>query len=110
VQNAKVYGQDPEFHASAWRTIGNTVRRIMVLMNKLSTQTTVSEEKLPQSFQRMNINDLVRETLESLNGTPCTPRFIAGNDLPLDHPKEVDSVLAFTNVNKLSNSTGGQFI
>lgn len=85
VQNAELYGQDPDFQASAWRTIGKTTQRMMVLMNRLSTQSKITGETPPQSIQLVDINDLIHETVESLNGTYSKPKVFPGTDLPLVH-------------------------
>ena len=81
-QNAEMYGQDPEFQASAMRTISNTVQRIMTLIGKLSIQTKSPKQAVAPSFEVMDVNTLVSETVETLNGTPCTPKFIPGHNLP----------------------------
>ena len=82
VQNAEVYGHDQEFHASAIRTIGNTAQRMMGLIGKLSAQSRDAGKVSIESFQAMDINVLVSETINSLNGAGCRLQFTASSDLP----------------------------
>lgn len=82
VQNAEVYGQDQDFQASAMRTVGSTAQRMLALISKLSARSKIPGDEFPQSLQRADVNALIRETLESLNGKSCESRFIAGSGLP----------------------------
>ena len=83
VQNAEVYGHDQEFHTSAIRTIGNTAQRMMGLIGKLSAQSKDAGKESAESFRPMDINVLVRETINSLNGAGCNLQFIASSGLPV---------------------------
>ncbi len=81
-QNAEMYGHDQEFQASAMRTIGNTVQRIMGLIGKLSIQVKSPKQEKPSSFEVMNVNTVVSEALEALDGALCQPQFSPATDLP----------------------------
>ena len=78
VQNAEVYGKDPEFQSSAMRTVANTSQRIMELMTKISTQSRKSEPDADPLFQEVNLNSLVIDTIESLNGARNKTVFVPG--------------------------------
>ena len=82
VQNAKDYGTDPDFQNSAWRTIGKTGERMMGLINRLSIQSKGLGGKQDHSFQPANINEVVREIVESVDGAPGTLKFVATAGLP----------------------------
>ena len=83
VQNAEVYGHDQEFHKSAIRTIGSTAQRMTGLIDRLSAQSKDAGKESAESFRPMDINVLVRETINSLNGAGgCRLQFMASSDLP----------------------------
>ena len=81
-QNAEMYGHDPEFQASAMQTIGNTVQRIMSLIGKLSLQVKSPKQEMRGSYEVMDVNAVVSEAVDSLDGTFCQLSFLAGEDLP----------------------------
>ena len=82
VQNADQYGDDPEFQASAMRTVKTTSQRIMELMAKLAKQSKGLETKNENSLQ-VDMNVLIQETLDALNGAGCCPSFHPSSSLPL---------------------------
>jgi putative PEP-CTERM system histidine kinase len=82
VQNAEQYGHDPDFQASAMRTVRTTSQRMMDLMAKLASQSKGLEPKKERNIQAVDMNVLVQETLESLNGAGCRPTFHPGTDIP----------------------------
>ncbi len=84
VQNAEQYGHDPEFQASAMQTVRNTSQRIMDLMARLASQSKIVNPKKDNEKHRqaVDINILIQETLESLNGAGCRPSFDPGKGLP----------------------------
>ena len=83
VQNAAEYGSDPEFQASAMRTVKNTSQRIIDLMGELASQA--KEPNLSEGFvtQAVDMNLLVKETLEAVNGPGCNPSFRPGPEVPM---------------------------
>ena len=81
-QNAEMYGHDQEFQASAMRTIGSTVQRIMALIGKLSIQIKSPKQEIAPSFEVMNVNTVVSDAIETFTGTLCRPNFLQGNSLP----------------------------
>jgi len=83
VQNAEEYGSDPEFQASAMRTVKNTSQRIIDLMGELASQA--KESNLSEGFvtQAVDMNILVKETLEAVNGPGCNPSFRPGPEVPM---------------------------
>ena len=83
VQNAEQYGDDPEFQASAMRTVRATSQRITDLMAKLASQSKGLDTAGGEQVKAVDINVLINETLESLNGAGCTPTFHPGADIPL---------------------------
>ncbi len=82
VQNAELYGQDPDFQASAMRTVRTTSQRMMDLMAKLASQSKGLEAEKESQIQAVDMNELIQETLESLNGSGCRPTFHPGTDIP----------------------------
>ncbi len=82
VQNAEQYGHDPEFQASAMRTVRTTSQRMMDLMAKLANQSKGLDTKTEKNVQQVDMNVLIHETLESLNGAGCRPSFHPGSGLP----------------------------
>ncbi len=82
VQNAEQYGHDPEFQESAMRTVRNTSQRIMDLMAKIARQSKSLGESGSQSRNAVNMNQLIKETLQGMNGSGCKPTFHPGNNLP----------------------------
>jgi putative PEP-CTERM system histidine kinase len=83
VQNAAEYGSDPEFQASAMRTVKNTSQRIIDLMGELASQA--KEPNLSEGFvtQAVDMNMLVKETLEAVNGPGCNLSFRPGPEVPM---------------------------
>ena len=82
VQNADQYGNDPEFQASAMRTLKSTTQRILDLMGKLARQTKTPALPHADQVTSLDINAVIRETLAGVNGTGCQPVFHAGKDIP----------------------------
>ncbi len=83
VQNADQYGDDPEFQVSAMRTVRITSQRMMDLMAKLANQSKGLDTNSERNVQPVDMNVLIHETLESLNGAGCRPSFQEGSDIPL---------------------------
>ena len=82
VQNAERYGDDPDFQASAMRTVKNTTQRILDLIGKLARQT--KDPTLPHAghLTPLDLNELVRDVLQGINGPGCQAVFHAGQDIP----------------------------
>ncbi len=91
VQNAEQYGNDPEFQESAMRTVRNTSQRIMDLMGKIARQSKGLAQGDKATVQPLDVNQLIQETLQGLNGSGCKPSFHPGLGLPLLHLQE-DSI------------------
>jgi putative PEP-CTERM system histidine kinase len=96
VQNAEQYGNDPDFQASAMRTVKNSTQRILDLIGKLSRQTQTPT--LPQAagpLTPLDVNALVRDVLQGMNGTGCQAVFHAGKDIPFLRlePESIKQVL-----------------
>ncbi|TFG63880.1 MAG: GAF domain-containing protein, partial [Nitrospirales bacterium] len=70
-QNAEQYGHDPDFQASAMRTVRNTSQRIIDLMAKLADESKDFDTDRERNVQAIDINVLIKETLETLNGEGC---------------------------------------
>lgn len=66
LQNLPVHFDDPQFREDALRGIANTVRRINMHIGRLSALRNKLELKPIES----DLNQLIIETLESLNGMP----------------------------------------
>ena len=94
-QNAEVYGHDQEFQSSAMRTIGHTAQRMMGLIGKLSTQLSESAPASTERVSATDINVLIQDTINSLNGAGCKPKFITSSDLLFVqvHPESFKQVL-----------------
>ncbi len=82
VQNAEHYGHDPEFLVSAMRTLRTTSERMTNLIAKLARQTKGLEKDKPKKAQAVDMNTLIQETLESLNGAGCRPTFHPAKNIP----------------------------
>lgn len=81
-QNAEQYGHDPDFQASAMRTVRNTSQRIMDLMAKLADESRDFETDRGRNVQTVDINGLIEDMLESLNVKGCPTIFHAGEAIP----------------------------
>jgi len=66
LQNLRVHFDDPQFRADALRGIANTLNRINMHIGRLS----VLRKKLELKPVELDLNQLVIETLENLNGVP----------------------------------------
>lgn len=84
-QNADQYGHDPDFQASAMRTVRNTSQRMMELMGKLATHTKSPLLSNHHELHPVNMNELVSEAIQGMNGMECQPVFHAGSHLPPIH-------------------------
>ncbi len=82
VQNAEQYGKDPDFQASAMRTVRTTSQRMMELMAKLANQSKGLEKEKQKNVRAVDMNDIIQETLDSLNGSGCLPTFYPGTNIP----------------------------
>lgn len=82
-QNADQYGSNPEFQASAMRTVKNTSQRIIDLMKELASQAKEPNPSEGFSTQSVNMNMLVQETLSSVIGPGCQPNFHPGQEVPM---------------------------
>ena len=82
VQNAEQYGHDPEFQASAMRTVRNTSQRIIDLMAKLADEFKDFTTDRERNVQTLDINVLIQETLDVLNGEGCQAIFHSGKAIP----------------------------
>jgi len=83
VQNAERYGNDPEFQASAMRTVRNTSQRIIDLMGELASQAKEPNRNEEFVTQAVDMNMLVEETLAAVNGSGCQPNFHPGLEVPM---------------------------
>ena len=83
VQNADQYGHDPDFQASAMRTVKNTTQRIMELMSKLAKQTKAQNLESGDQLILGNLNEFVLEAIQGVNGIGCQPTFHPEDHLPL---------------------------
>ena len=90
-QNAEQYGQDPEFQASAMRTVKGTSQRMMDLMAKLANQSKGLEADKKMNVQAVDMNAVIQDTLQSLNGSGSQPTFQPGLGIPKLEIK-VDSI------------------
>jgi len=82
-QNAEQYGSDPEFQASAMRTVRNTSQRIIDLMGELASQAKEPNRNEEFVTQAVDMNMLVEETLAAVNGPGCQPNFHPGLEVPM---------------------------
>ena len=82
VQNAERYGHDPDFQASAMRTVKSSTQRILDLIGKLARHT--KDPTLPHAdpLTSLDLNELVRDVLQGINGSGCQVAFHAGKHLP----------------------------
>ena len=76
-QNAEVHGLDPAFQESAMRTLVGTVKKMMALMSKLSLKSAHQGVLEP-----VDIQEVIAETLESLNGALPVPVEMALERVP----------------------------
>ena len=81
-QNAEQYGHDPDFQASAMRTVRQTSQRIMDLMTKLADESRDVDADRGRNFQTVDINGLIVELLESLKIEGCRTTLHSGEDIP----------------------------
>jgi len=82
VQNAEQYSNDPDFQASAMRTVRNTSQRIIDLMAKLADESKDLDKDRGRKVQVIDLNVLITDMLEALKGTEYRARFHSGKDLP----------------------------
>ncbi len=82
VQNAEQYGHDPDFQASAMRTVRNTSQRIIDLMAKLADEFKDFDTDRERNVQTLDMNVLIKETLEALNEEGCKTIFHSGEAIP----------------------------
>ena len=82
VQNADQYGDDPEFQASAMRTVRTTSQRMMDLMAKLASQSKGLDSDEKRDVQTIDMNVVIQDALESMNGAGGQSIFHAGADIP----------------------------
>ncbi len=81
-QNAEQYGHDPEFQASAMRTVRHTSQGIMDLMAKLADESRDIETDRGRNVQTIDLNDLIVETLEAIKKDGCRTILHAGEAIP----------------------------
>ncbi|RMH35332.1 MAG: PEP-CTERM system histidine kinase PrsK [Nitrospirae bacterium] len=81
VQNAQEYGHDPEFHESVIRTVARTAHRMTELMKKLSDRLKGSAESDATGSHRTNVNAVIQDTLELMNGQGVQPIAQLGSHL-----------------------------
>jgi putative PEP-CTERM system histidine kinase len=82
VQNADQYSHDPDFQASAMRTVRNTSQRIIDLMEKLADESKDLDKDRGRKVQSIDINVLIKDMLEALKGTNCRTMLHFGKNLP----------------------------
>ena len=84
VQNADRHGHDPEFQASAMQTVRKTSQRVMDLMAKLATQSKGLSDggNKDKQLAAVDMNVLIHDMLQGLNGSGCHHNFNAQADLP----------------------------
>ena len=108
-QNADVYGHDPEFQISAMRTIKNTTQRIMELMNKLASHTKAPMFVNGDQVMPVDLNEVVSEAIQGVNGAGCKPAFHPATDLlPVRVQKESISQLVLNLVLNAGQAMGNQ--
>jgi putative PEP-CTERM system histidine kinase len=76
-QNADMYGHDPAFQESSMRTVASTVKKMMALMAKLSLKS--AHQGVPEP---VDVQEVIAETLESLNGAFPVPVEMACECVP----------------------------
>lgn len=81
-QNAEQYSNDPDFQASAMRTVRNTSQRIIDLMAKLTHESQDLDKDRGRKIQTIDMNVLIKDTLETLQGTECRAMFHSGKNIP----------------------------
>lgn len=86
-QNADQYGSQPEFQASAIRTVRNISQRIVDLMGELANQAKGPNLSEGCPTQAVSLNTLIKETLAGVTGPGCIPNFSPGQEVPLLHLK-----------------------
>ena len=72
VQNSEQYGHDPDFQASAMRTVRNTSQSIVDLIAKFADESINFDAERVRNIQDINMNVLIQETLEAFKGKECT--------------------------------------
>jgi putative PEP-CTERM system histidine kinase len=77
VQNAEGHGDDPAFWESTMRTVASTVKKMMTLMTKLSLK--VAHPGVPEP---VDVQEVIAETVGSLNGALPLPIETAGERVP----------------------------
>ena len=82
VQNAERYSNDPDFQASAMRTVRNTSQRIIDLMAKLADESKDLDKDRGRKVQAIDMNVLIKDTLEALKGTEYKTMFHLEKTLP----------------------------
>jgi len=82
-QNADQYGDNPEFQASAMRTVKNTSQQIIDLMGELARQAKEPNRREDSVTEVVDMNALIKETLAAVNGSGCTPNFHPGPEVPM---------------------------
>ena len=82
-QNAEQYANDPDFQISAMQTVKNTSQRIIELMGQLSRQAKDPNMGEGSLTQVVDINVLVKDTLEAANGPGCKANFHLGQEVPM---------------------------
>jgi putative PEP-CTERM system histidine kinase len=81
-QNAEQYSNDPDFQASAMRTVRKTAQRIIDLMAKIADESKDIDKDRGRNVQTIDMNVLINATLEVLKGTECRAIFHSGKNLP----------------------------
>ncbi|UCH90545.1 MAG: GAF domain-containing protein [Nitrospirota bacterium] len=81
-QNAELYSNDPDFQASAMRTVRNTSQRIIDLMAKLADESKDLDKDRGRKAQAIDMNALIKDTLKALKGTECRITFHSGKNIP----------------------------
>ena len=77
VQNTDVHGDAPAFRESTMRTVASTVKKMMTLMTKLSLK--VAHPGVPEL---VDVQEVIAETVGSLNGALPAPVEAAGERVP----------------------------
>lgn len=87
VQNSEKYGHDRDFQESAMRIVRNTSQRIIDLMAKLADDSKDFDTDRARNVQPVDMNELITETVEELEGEGCRTILCFGEDLPTIHVK-----------------------
>jgi putative PEP-CTERM system histidine kinase len=77
IQNAIVHGDAPAFRESVMRTVADTVKKMVALMAKLSLKA--AQQGAPEP---VDVQEVIAETLESLNGAFPVPVEMAFERVP----------------------------